>query len=47
MENQWLLSPLADLLTQAGSTHQIGSNSRIFSLSNVPSHHFAAPNVDH
>ena len=34
-------------LTQAGSALEIRCNGWIVSLSNVPGHHFAAPNVDH
>ena len=47
MENQWLAPALADPFSQAGPADQIRCDSWILSLSNVPGHHLAAPDVDY
>jgi len=46
MEDQRLLPALADPLSQASPAYQIRSNSWIFSLSNIPGHDLAVPDVD-
>ena len=47
VQDQRLLSALADSLSQASPADQIRCNGWIFSLSNIPGHHFAAPDIDH
>ena len=47
MEDQRLLPALADPLSQASPAYQIRCNGWIFSLSNIPGHDLAAPDVDH
>ena len=47
VQDQRLLSALADPLSQASPADQIRCNGWIFSLSNIPGHHLAAPDVDH
>jgi len=47
VQDQRLLSLLADPLSQAIPAHQIGCNGWVFPFGDIPSHHFAAPDIDH
>ncbi len=47
MQDQRLAAATADPLAQAGPAYQIGCNGWVFSLSDIPGHHLAAPDVDH
>jgi len=47
VEDQRLAAPLADLLSQAGSAHQIRCNGWILALGDIPGNDLAAPDVDH
>jgi hypothetical protein len=47
MQDQWLLTALADALADAGPAHQIGCDGRVFLLGDIPGHHLAALDVDH
>jgi len=46
LENQWLPTALTDPLSQTSPADQIRCDGWILSLSNVPGHHLAAPDVD-
>ena len=47
MQNQRLFSARADPFSQGSPVHQIRCDSWILSLSNVPGHHFSAPDINH
>jgi len=47
MQDQRLAAPLADLLSQAGSVHQIHSNGWILALGDTPGNDLAVPDADH
>jgi len=46
MEDQPLLAPLTDSLSDAGSPHQISRDHSRLHLVRIPDHHFATPHVD-
>jgi hypothetical protein len=47
VEDQLLLTAPTDSLAQARPAHPIGCNGGVFSFSDIPGHHLAAPDVDH
>ncbi len=47
IQDQWLLTSLADPLADAGPAHQIGCDGWVFPFCDVSGHHLAAPDVDH
>jgi len=46
VEDQRLAAPLADPLSQASPAHQFCCDGGIFSLGDIPVHHFATPVID-
>jgi hypothetical protein len=47
MEDQRLEPTFADPLPQTSAANEISGDLRLFPLGHIPSHHFAAPDVDH
>ncbi len=47
VEDQRLLPAFTDPLSQASPAHKFCCDGGIFSLGDIPGHHFAAPDIDH